>query len=235
MNDRGAFGRPYSSQLDASHLGRNGQRHYSLSMRTRFLAPLLAAALVAGVSAAPVKAAPDDMVGPPAKLPQAPKGDRLRNLDFLFGALKAAPNEESAKAVEERIWAVWMVSPSDTTNLLMSRVRAAVEQKDLDLAVKLLDGIIAIKPDYVEAWNRRATINYMRKDYGRALSDIREVLRREPRHFGALSGLGLILQDVGDDKHALEAYRRAIEVYPRLQRIPELVKELQQKVEGRDI
>lgn len=204
-------------------------------MRTRFLAPLLAAALVAGVSAAPVKAAPDDMVGPPAKLPQAPKGDRLRNLDFLFGALKAAPNEESAKAVEERIWAVWMVSPSDTTNLLMSRVRTAVEQKDLDLAVKLLDGIIAIKPDYVEAWNRRATINYMRKDYGRALSDIREVLRREPRHFGALSGLGLILQDVGDDKHALEAYRRAIEVYPRLQRIPELVKELQQKVEGRDI
>lgn len=175
------------------------------------------------------------MVGPPAKLPQAPKGDRLRNLDFLFGALKAAPNEESAKAVEERIWAVWMVSPSDTTNLLMSRVRTAVEQKDLDLAVKLLDGIIAIKPDYVEAWNRRATINYMRKDYGRALSDIREVLRREPRHFGALSGLGLILQDVGDDKHALEAYRRAIEVYPRLQRIPELVKELQQKVEGRDI
>lgn len=204
-------------------------------MRIRFLATLLVAALVAVVSAAPVTAAPDDVVGPPAKLPQAPKGDRLRNLDFLFGALKAAPNEESAKAVEERIWAVWMVSPSDTTNLLMSRVRAAVEQKDLDLAIKLLDGIIAIKPDYVEAWNRRATINYMRKDYGRALSDIREVLRREPRHFGALSGLGLILQDVGDDKHALEAYRRALDVYPRLQRIPDLVKELQQKVEGRDI
>lgn len=204
-------------------------------MRARFLMLLTATALAAGVFAAPVAAAPDDVVGPPAKLPQVPKGDRLRNLDFLFGALKAAPNEESAKAIEERIWAVWMVSPSDTTNLLMSRVRTAVEQKDADLALKLLDGIVKIKPDYVEAWNRRATLYYMKKDYGRALADIREVLRREPRHFGALSGLGLILQDIGDDKRALDAYRRALDVYPRLQRIPELVKDLQQKVEGRDI
>lgn len=204
-------------------------------MRTRFLMLLTAAALAAGVFAAPVAAAPDDVVGPPAKLPQVPKGDRLRNLDFLFGALKVAPNEESAKAIEERIWAVWMVSPSDTANLLMSRVRTAVEQKDADLALKLLDGIVKIKPDYVEAWNRRATLYYMKKDYGRALADIREVLRREPRHFGALSGLGLILQDIGDDKRALDAYRRALDVYPRLQRIPDLVKDLQQKVEGRDI
>lgn len=204
-------------------------------MRIRFHLSLAGAALAAVLIAAPAQAAPDDVVGPPAKLPQVPRGDRLRNLDFLFGALKVAPNEESAKAIEERIWAVWMISPSDTANLLMSRVRTAVEQKDTDLAIQLLDGIIAIKPDYVEAWNRRATLYYMKKDYGRALADIREVLRREPRHFGALSGLGLILQDIGDDKHALEAYRRALAVYPRLQRIPDVVKDLQQKVEGRDI
>jgi tetratricopeptide (TPR) repeat protein len=196
---------------------------------------LTATALAAGVFAAPAAAAPEDVVGPPAKLPQVPKGDRLRNLDFLFGALKVAPNEESAKAIEERIWAVWMVSPSDTANLLMTRVRTAVEQKDADLALKLLDGIVKIKPDYVEAWNRRATLYYMRKDYGRSLSDIREVLKREPRHFGALSGLGLILQDIGDNKQALEVYRRALAVHPRMQRIPDLVKDLQQKVEGRDI
>jgi tetratricopeptide (TPR) repeat protein len=204
-------------------------------MRTRFHLGLAGVALAAMLTIVPAQAAPDDVVGPPAKLPQVPKGDRLRNLDFLFGALKVAPNEESAKAIEQRIWAVWIVSPSDTANLLMSRVRTAVEHKDTNLAIELLDGIIKIKPDYVEAWNRRATLYYGKKEYGHALSDIREVLRREPRHFGALSGLGLILQDIGDDKHALEAYRRALEVYPRLQRIPELVKELQQKVEGRDI
>jgi len=162
-------------------------------------------------------------------------GDPARNLEFLFGALKAAPDDETAKAVEQRIWALWMVSHSDTTSLLMTRVRTAVEAKDTDLALKLLDAIVKIKPDYVEAWNRRATLFYMKKDYGRSLADIREVLKREPRHFGALSGLGLILQDIGDDKQALEVYRRALAVYPRLPRIPDLVKTLQEKVEGRDI
>ncbi len=204
-------------------------------MAIRFQLSVASAALAAALLAGPVRAAPADVVGPPNKPPAVSRVERLHNLDFLFGALKAAPNDESAKAIEERIWAVWMVSPSDTTNLLMSRVRTAVEAKDVDLAIKLLDGIIKIKPDYVEGWNRRATLYYMKKDYGHALADIREVLKREPRHFGALSGLGLILQDIGDDKQALEVYRRALAVYPRLQRIPELVKELQQKVEGRDI
>jgi Flp pilus assembly protein TadD len=75
----------------------------------------------------------------------------------------------------------------------------------------------------------------LKKDYGRSLADIREVLRREPRHFGALAGLGLILQDIGDDKQALEVYRRALALYPRMERIPDLIKTLQEKVEGRDI
>jgi tetratricopeptide (TPR) repeat protein len=117
----------------------------------------------------------------------------------------------------------------------MARVRVAVEAKDLDLALKLLNALIKIRPDYVEAWNRRATIYFMKNDYGKSLADIREVLKREPRHFGALSGLGLILQEVGDDRHALEVYRRALSVYPRLERIPGVVKTLQEKVEGRDI
>jgi tetratricopeptide (TPR) repeat protein len=213
-------------------------------MRARFLIALLAAAFTVGSLLPAAVAAPGPTTpGPPpaAAIPQPPKqlpnvgGDPTKNLDFLFGALKAAPDEESAKAIEERIWAVWVISRSDTTNLLMTRVRTAVEQQDTDLAIKLLDAVIKIKPDYIEAWNRRATLYYMKKDYGHALADIREVLKREPRHFGALSGLGLILQDIGDDKQALEVYRRALAVYPRLQRIPDLVKSLSEKVEGRDI
>jgi tetratricopeptide (TPR) repeat protein len=172
---------------------------------------------------------------PPKKLPQPSEHDSVNSLDFLFGALKAAPDEATAKAVERRIWVLWLHSKSDTTNLLMSRVQKAIEEKDLDLALKLLDAIVKIKPDYVEAWNRRATIYYMKKDYGRSFSDIRRVLKLEPRHFGALTGLGLILQDIGDDKQALEVYRRALAVYPRLERVPEIVKKLKEKVEGRDI
>ena len=90
----------------------------------------------------------------------------MRDLDFLFEALKVAPDADSAKQVENRIWALWLASGSDTANLLMTRVKTAIDAKDLDLAIKLLDSIVEIKPDYVEAWNRRATIHYMRKDYG---------------------------------------------------------------------
>jgi len=114
-------------------------------------------------------------------------------------------------------------------------VKDATDDKDYDLAIKLLDAIIAIKPDYVEAWNRRATVLYLKRDYGHALADIREVLAREPRHFGALAGLGLILQDIGDDKHALEAYRRALAIDPHLQNLADTVKTLIEKVEGREI
>jgi tetratricopeptide (TPR) repeat protein len=203
-------------------------------MRIRFLVALFAAT-VAMAYGVPAFAQKGDWVEPPAQLPRVARGDRLHNLDFLFGALKVAPDDVTAKAIEERIWAVWTLSRSDTANLLMTRVKTAIEQKEIDLAIELLNAIVKIKPDYVEAWNRRATIYYMKKDYGHSLADIREVLRREPRHFGALSGMGLILQDIGDDKQALEVYRRALAVHPRLQRIPDLVKTLQEKVEGRDI
>ena len=206
-------------------------------MGIRFTLVLLAtlSALTPALAQVPPAEPKGKLVEPPANLPKPQKGDPTRNLDFLFEALKLAPDDSSAKAIEQRIWAQWFVTKSDTATILMGRVTTAVDAKDLDLAVKLLDSLVKIRPDYVEAWNRRATIYYLKKDYGRAMADIREVLRREPRHFGAMSGLGLILQEVGDDKHALDIYRRALAVYPRLERVPDLVKTLTEKVEGRDI
>lgn len=183
----------------------------------------------------PHPAEPPKPIEPPSNLPRPQHGDRVQNLDKLFEALKIAPSDESAKFVENRIWALWLSSGGDTAGLLMNRVKIAVDSKDLDLAIKLLTAIIDIRPDYVEAWNRRATVLYQKKDFGAALADIHEVLAREPRHFGALSGLGMILQELGDDKHALDAFRRALAVHPHLERIPDLVKTLTEKVEGRDI
>jgi len=175
------------------------------------------------------------MVEPPANLPKPQTGDAKINIDKLFEALKVAPTDESAKYVENRIWALWVAAGGDTSNLLMSRVKTAMEKKEFDVALKLLGAIIDLKPDYVEAWNRRATIFFNTKDYGSAIADIREVLAREPRHFGALAGLGTIMQELGDDKAALEAYRRALAVHPKLDKIPEIVKRLTDKVEGREI
>ena len=117
----------------------------------------------------------------------------------------------------------------------MGRVKTAMDKKDFDLAIKLLNAIVDFRSDYVEAWNRRATVYYTKKDFGNSLADINQVLAREPRHFGALSGLGIIMQELGDDKHALEAFRRALAVHPRLERIPDLVKKLTETVEGRAI
>jgi tetratricopeptide (TPR) repeat protein len=213
------------------------KRFHTLSLAALLTAGLLAGA--PGPSAAQTqedpKAQPTQPAEPPAKLPRPQKGDRTKNLDFLFEALKAAPDPETAKGVEQRIWALWFHSGSDTADLLMTRVRAAVESKDTELSLKLLDALLAFKPDYVEAWNRRATIFFAQKEYGRALDDIRQVLAREPRHFGALTGLGLILQELGDEKRALEIFRRALAINPHLERVPDLIKQLTEKVEGRDI
>jgi tetratricopeptide (TPR) repeat protein len=174
-------------------------------MRLRFIPLALAAALIAASAVCgPARAEPGVWTETPDKLPRAPRGDRFKNLDFLFEALKAAPDADSAKLVEGRIWALWLASGSDTTDLMMSRVKGAIDGKDT-------------------------------KDYSKSLSDIRQVLAREPRHFGALTGLGVIMQEFGEDKRALEVFRRALAVNPHLQKVPDFVKSLTEKVEGRDI
>ena len=205
---------------------------------------ILAVAVVTALPAAAF-AQGDPRIIPPRenkkKLPEAPSklpkvgADRTRGLDFLFGALKAAPDEASARHVEARIWAQWLHTPSDTAALLMTRAKTAMDAKNIDVAMKLLDSLVKLRPDYVEAWNRRATLYYLKNDYRHSLEDIQQVLIREPRHFGALAGLGMIMQEIGDDKRALEAFRKALAVNPHLEKVPELVKQLTEKVEGRDI
>jgi tetratricopeptide (TPR) repeat protein len=201
-------------------------------------------AVLAAVPAAAFAQADPRVIPPPKtekKLPEAPAklpkvgADRGKGLDFLFGALKAAPDEASAKHVEARIWALWLQTSSDTAALLMTRAKAAMDAKQVDVALKLLDSVIKLRPEYVEAWNRRATLYYLKNDYTRSLEDIRQVLVREPRHFGALAGLGMIMQEIGDEKRALEAFRKALAVNPHLEKVPDMVKSLTEKVEGRDI
>jgi tetratricopeptide (TPR) repeat protein len=212
-------------------------------MRSRFsafaVAAMLAAPLFAAAPAAtqvkPDAPAAPDWVKPRGDSQRPEHGERTYSLDTLFEALKVAPDEASAKAIEDRIWALWMVSGSDTCNVLMSRAKMAADGRDYGLAIKLLNAVIELRPEYTEGWNRRATVYYLQKDYAHSLADIREVLAREPRHFGALSGLGAILQEIGDDKHALEAYRRALAIDPHLEHVGEVVKTLTEKVEGRAI
>src|SRR3954466_934632 len=205
---------------------------------------ILVAAVMTAVPAMAFAQNDPRVISPPKqqkKLPEAPSklpkvgADRTRGLDFLFGALKAAPDEASAKHVEARIWAQWLQTPSDTAALLMLRAKAAMDAQKTEVALMLLDAVVKLRPDYIEGWNRRATLYYLKNDYAHSLEDIQQVLVREPRHFGALAGLGMIMQDLGEDKRALEAFRKALAVNPYLEKVPDLIKMLTEKVEGRDI
>jgi tetratricopeptide (TPR) repeat protein len=206
-----------------------------ITLASAFAVPLATPSWAQGPEIAPPHAEPPQPIEPPADLPRPQRGDASHNLDRLFAALRVAPDAESAKRVESRIWAAWSATGGDTATLLMTRVRTATEGKDLDLAIKLLTAIIDIKPDYIEAWNRRATLYFHKRDYTAAMADLRNVLIREPRHFGAWAGLGMILHDIGDERRALAAFRRAVELHPRMERIPDLVKRLTETVDGRDI
>jgi tetratricopeptide (TPR) repeat protein len=164
-----------------------------------------------------------------------PRPDPTMQLNALFEALKLAPDAQMARQLEGRIDAALARSGSATADLLMTRAKTVIEGKDYDLSITILDSLIDVKPDFTEAYAQRATAYYLKKDLGRALADLRVVVAREPRHFTALAGLGIIFQDIGEEKRALDAFRRAVAINPHIQSIPEIMKKLQVKVEGRDI
>ena len=120
----------------------------------------LAALALRGCAGRPLRPSPATGPKRPTSCRAPQRGDRTKNLDFLFEALKAAPDADSAKLVESRIWALWLASGSDTADLLMTRVKTAIDAKDAKLAIQLLDAVVELKPDYIEAWNRRATIHF---------------------------------------------------------------------------
>jgi tetratricopeptide (TPR) repeat protein len=198
---------------------------------------------LAAFAAAPSSAQPQPGINqksPPAKTKRAQKQqkkqlDRAQQLDGLFAALKAAPNARIAKQIEKRIEATLAISESDTANLLMVRAQAVMAAREFKTAQQLLDSIIEINPRHTEAWARRATLHFVQKDIYRSLADLRVVLAQEPRHYQALAGLGIILEELGEDKRALEALRRALEINPHMDNVPDMVRRLKLKVEGREI
>ncbi|MBV8449342.1 MAG: tetratricopeptide repeat protein [Hyphomicrobiales bacterium] len=196
--------------------GRNGTRHRGVGalLRRASLAFSLAAGIFGACSAAFIGtsvARAADADSSMVAVPTAPL-----DLDGLFSKLKQAPDAESAAVTSRAIQQRWSHSGSDTADLLMQRADAALAGGDRPLAIEILDRLIAIDPDWAEAWNRRATIFFLEDDLSRSAADIQEVLAREPRHFGALMGLAGILERIGDDHKALEAYEKVLDVYPLL-------------------
>jgi tetratricopeptide (TPR) repeat protein len=167
-------------------------------------------------------------------LPEAPPRSPAATLDRLFERLAAAKTAEEAKGIANLIQRRWARSGSDTADLLMTRAQDALKARELPLAIELLDRVISLEPDWAEGWNQRANALFLQGDPIRSMLDIAETLKREPRHYGAMMGLGTILRQQGDDKRAMVAYRRALVVYPQLEAVKDAVEALKLEVDGRD-
>ena len=155
-------------------------------------------------------------------------------LASLFETLKTETDPDAAGEVENEILDVWLDSESDTVDLLMDWTLQAMEGKQYPRALDFLDRIILMEPAYVEGWNKRATVYFLLDDYGMALADIGKVLELEPRHFGALSGLGIILRSLGEDERAKAAFRAALDIDPHLTNVREELESLEAETAGED-
>lgn len=153
-------------------------------------------------------------------------------LDQLFDDLAQSGEPSDAERAAREIQMIWMESGSDTVDILMSRAGQAIQADDHALALDLLDVVVILKPSFAEGWNRRATVHYMREDFGKSLVDIERTLALEPRHWGALSGLAIIQRRLGFDDDALVTFKRALEVNPGLENAVEAIEDLEKKAEG---
>jgi tetratricopeptide (TPR) repeat protein len=136
-------------------------------------------------------------------------------LPGLFDALKKAPSSDDADAIEAKIWTVWLQANDPAIDKLMEQGSVAMGSGDYATAMQTFNAIIAQKPDFAEGWNKRATLYYMMGDYKHSLADIDHTLELEPRHIGALSGLGLVNMQLDRDEAAADAFQRVLDIDPQ--------------------
>lgn len=158
----------------------------------------------------------------------------MSKLDDLFERLKTADEGEAGR-IEREIWIEWSKSGSPAEDLLLQRGKDAMELGDYSAAIEHFTAIIDNDPDFAEAWNARATAYYMAGEFGPSVADIGRVLTLNPRHFGALSGLAMILEETGKSEKALEVYRAALAIHPYLRGATEAVERLSKEAEGQEL
>jgi tetratricopeptide (TPR) repeat protein len=155
-------------------------------------------------------------------------------LDKLFAALQTSLSNANAASLEREIWAIWTRYPDNQAiNYQMDRAIKMIDAGQLDDAEAMFSAIISRKPAFAEAWNKRATVRFFRGDDAGSANDILQVIKLEPRHFGALSGLGMIKVRGGDLQGALQAYRAAQRINPFLPNIEVIIDKLGQRLNGR--
>jgi tetratricopeptide (TPR) repeat protein len=161
--------------------------------------------------------------------------EKPRVLGELYGLLAKAKDAEEAAPIVTNIEALWRVTGSPTVDLLIGRAERFTKDKDLDLALQILDATVALAPEEAEAWYLRAKVNYAESKYDLALADLNHALEQDPKHYRALEQVGLTNEALGKKPEALEAYRKALAVNPFLEDAGQAVKFLEKEIGARNL
>ena len=141
--------------------------------------------------------------------------NRNTKLNQLFRQLKNSATASTALKIEIKIWDIWITHPTEKKlTRLLAKGSNLMDQRKLEESYKIFSKVIQTAPDWAEAWNKRATVLYLMGRYQESFNDIDKVLKLEKRHFGALSGQGLVLLKLENYAEALESYQRAQKIYP---------------------
>ena len=155
-------------------------------------------------------------------------GERLQE---LLNRL-ADPETRNWQLVEQEIIQRWSISGSATADLLLSRGMGALQSGDTGRAITHFTALVDHAPEFAEGWNARATAYFQAGLYGPSISDVQMVLSLNPNHFGALTGLGIMLEEMGELPDALRAYRSAAAIHPHRPDIEGAIARIEQALEG---
>ena len=157
-------------------------------------------------------------------------------LGLLFNQLLEIQSSSEADEITLKIWEIWTNdAETEFGQSTMIEGVSLMNRNSLVAAEKLFSELILSSPDYIEAWNKRATVRYMMGQLENSLNDVYVVLSKEPKHFGAMSGLGLIMIQREDFEGALSAYKKLIAIHPFSKDALSLVPILEQRVLGKSI
>lgn len=170
----------------------------------------------------------------PLMMLAGPAFGQTAKLDELFGKLKTADAANAAR-IEQEIWIEWSKSGSAAMDLLLERGRQAMAAGDLTTAIEHFTALIDHAPAFPEGWNARATAYYMAGQVGPSLADIRQTLRLNPQHFGALAGLAMIFQDLKQPQKALEVWKAVEAIHPHAAGVSDAITKIETDLEGREL
>ena len=156
-------------------------------------------------------------------------------LDQLFSRLKKTDDLAVAKSIERDIWGIWTRSGDEAIDREMEKGLNAMDLGNAKAALTVFDSVVKKAPEYAEGWNKRATIYYYMNEYEASIRDVEKTLALEPRHFGALAGLGSIYLETGKEQDALKALEKALAVHPHLVFVKMRLNKLKKKFLGTPI